>query len=66
MDDQGRVDENPEKVEDVTDRYPGTRPGLVIVAQEPDVLVLAEQVAIEPVGRPDNPYRVTGSLETQP
>ena len=60
------MDENPERVEDVTDRYPGTRPGRVIVAQEPDVLVLAQQDAIEPVGRPDNPYRVTGSLETQP
>ncbi|HEY5434582.1 MAG TPA: hypothetical protein VIK13_05070 [Candidatus Limnocylindrales bacterium] len=39
---------------------------LVITAHESDVNFLAQHYAIEPVGRPDNPYRVTGSLETQP
>jgi hypothetical protein len=61
-----RVDENADRAEDVIDSYPGTRPGHVIVAQEPDATVLAQQDAIEPVGRPDNLFRVTGSLETQP
>jgi hypothetical protein len=60
------VDEKPERVEDVTDSNPGTRPGRVIVAQERDVPGLAQQDAIVPVGRPDNHNRVTGSLETQP
>ena len=66
LDDRVLVDENLGGVEDVIDRYLGTRPVYVIRAQESDVTVLAQRYAIEPVGRPDNLYLVTGSLETQP
>jgi len=66
VDDRTRVDENLGEVEDVIDTYLGTRPVYVIRAQESDVKVLAQEYAIEPVGRPDNLYRVTGHLETQP
>ena len=60
------VDENLDGVDDVTDMDVGARRMSVITAHESDVNVLAQHYAIEPVGRPDNPYRVTGSLETQP
>jgi hypothetical protein len=60
------VDENPDGVDDVTDMDVGARRMSVITAHESDVNVLAQHYAIEPVGRPDNLYLVTGSLETQP
>ncbi len=66
LDDRVRVDENLGGVEDVIDRYLGARPVYVIRAQDSDVRVLAQRYSIEPVGRPDNLYLVTGSLETQP
>jgi uncharacterized membrane protein YhaH (DUF805 family) len=66
VDDRTRLDENLGEVEDVIDRFLGKRPVYVIRAQESSVIVLAQRYAIEPVGRPDNLYRVTGRLESQP
>ena len=66
VDDRSRLDEEMGDVEDVIDEFLGTRPVYVIRAQESDVKVLAEQYAIEPVGRPDNLFRVTNRLEAQP
>lgn len=66
VDDRTRLDEEMGEVEDVIDRFLGTRPVYVIRAQGSDVKVLAEQYAIEPVNRPDNLFRVTNRLEAQP
>ena len=66
MDDRTRLDESLGEVEDVIERFLGSRPVHVIRAQDPDVKVLAQHYAIEPVDRSDSLLRVTGRLETQP
>jgi len=43
-----------------------TRPLRVIRSQGSDVTLVHEHDAIEPVDRPDDRFRATGSLETQP
>ena len=66
VDDRTRLDAGLGEVEDVIDRFLGTRPVYLIRAQESEIILLSERYAIAPVDRPDNLFRVTGRLETQP
>ncbi|MHB8891930.1 MAG: protein O-mannosyl-transferase family [Candidatus Limnocylindrales bacterium] len=66
VDDRTRLDEGLGEVEDVIERFLGSRPVYVIRAQDSDVKVLAQHYAIEPVDGSDSLFRVTGRLETQP
>jgi hypothetical protein len=66
IDDRTRLDLEYGEVPDVIDRYLGERPVYVIRVKDSDIQSLAQQYAIEPVGRPGNVFRVTGRLENQP
>ena len=48
----------------IVERYLGTRPVYVIRQSASDIQNLAQQFAIQPVGRPDNLFLVTGRLGT--
>ncbi len=50
----------------VIDRYLGSRPVYVIRQSGSDIQNLAQQFAIQPVGRPGNLFLVTGRLGTTP
>jgi hypothetical protein len=66
VDDSDIVNENLGSVEEVIDRYLGTRPVYVIRSTAADIEALGLRYALEPAGQPTGVYRVTGTLETQP
>ncbi len=66
VDDRTRLDEHLGSVADVIDANVDTRPVYVIRVQASEVQALGDRFVIEPVGRPDNLYRVIGRQETYP
>lgn len=64
VDDSNVVWDNMGTAADVIDANLGKRPVYVIRVSDSDVQDLAKQFAIQPVGRPDNLYLVTGRLGT--
>lgn len=66
VDDRTLLDQGLGTVSDVIDATLGRRPVYVIRVTESDIHDLAQRYTIEPVGRPDNLYRVTGRQEATP
>ncbi len=66
IDDSNVVWDHLGSIPDIIDGYLGSRPVYVIRASVSDIENLAHQFAIQPVGRPDNLYLVTGRLGTTP
>jgi Protein O-mannosyl-transferase TMEM260-like len=66
IDDSNVVWDHLGSIADVIDRYLGSRPVYVMRQSVTDIENLAQQFAIQPVGRPVNLYLVTGRLGTTP